>query len=114
MRKDGPELTAGGDKTGQGKLLAVVMKDFEFSGIIELNEYGTLIAPSDGKLFLRCQDAWNELADNQGSVTVKFKLAGHGPPLAKPKAKSSAAKPVAKSSGSDKPKPSDAAEAEQE
>jgi hypothetical protein len=34
---------------------------------------GTFTAPGDGKLYLRCQDAWNQLADNHGSVKVKIK-----------------------------------------
>ena len=29
-------------------------------------------APSSGKLYLRCKDAWNELADNKGVVTVRL------------------------------------------
>ena len=32
-------------------------------------------APADGRLVLRCADAWAELADNDGEVTVTLRRA---------------------------------------
>jgi hypothetical protein len=59
---------------GAGKLLGVVMKDFELGEPFELGRAGSFTAESDGNLYLRCQDKWNELADNSGTVTVRFSL----------------------------------------
>lgn len=78
LSKDGPDVSAAGDSSGQGKLVGVIFKDFKLGEPFDLGEYGMFTAPSDGKLFLRCRDNWSELADNKGSVSVKFKLAGAG------------------------------------
>jgi hypothetical protein len=96
LTKTGAAVSADGD-TGQGNLVAMVMKDFSLEGSLRLEEYlsepidlgsyGTFAAPQDGKLYLRCSDAWNELADNSGSIKVKLKKTGEGPPLARPKGK---------------------------
>jgi hypothetical protein len=74
-----------------------VMKDFALDGSLKLEDYlsepidlgshGTFTAPQEGKLYLRCSDTWNELADNSGSIKVKLKKAGEGQPLPRPKGK---------------------------
>ena len=46
--------------------------------------HGSFKAPVDGDLVLRCRDAWNELADNSGSLKVRLKTKGAGKPLPKP------------------------------
>lgn len=94
LTKGGGAVSADGD-TGQGNLVAMVMKDFALDGSLKLEEYlsepidlgtyGTFTAPQDGKLYLRCSDEWNELADNSGSIKVRLKKTGEGPPLARPK-----------------------------
>ncbi len=75
-RKDSKEMTADGQRDGAGKLEGVVMKDFGLSTPFPLGAYGTFHAPSDGQLYLRCRDAWNELTDNRGAMNVKIKLTG--------------------------------------
>lgn len=63
----------GDDKReGDGRLMGVVMKDYRLSPPFELGTDGSFVAPSDGKLFLRCRDDWCQLADNKGQVTVKL------------------------------------------
>jgi hypothetical protein len=74
--KDSNETSADGQRDGTGKLDAVVMKDFGLTAPFPLGAYGSFSAPSDGQLYLRCRDAWNELADNRGSMSVKIKLSG--------------------------------------
>ena len=96
LTKAGEGVSADG-MTGRGKLVGLVMKDFALDGSLKLEDYlsepidlgtyGTFTAPQDGKLYLRCDDAWHELADNSGSIKVKLKLAGEGQPLPKPKGK---------------------------
>jgi hypothetical protein len=96
LAKGGEPISADG-ATGQGKLVATVMKDFSLDGSLKLEEYlsqpielgtyGTFTAPQDGKLYLRAADAFNELADNSGSIKVKLKKSGEGPSLTRPKGK---------------------------
>ncbi|MBC7816325.1 MAG: hypothetical protein IAG10_05475 [Planctomycetaceae bacterium] len=59
-------------KTGQ--LVGVLFNDYELSEPFEIPADGSFVAPGDGQLFLRCEDAWNRLADNKGKVNLKFKL----------------------------------------
>ncbi|VAX40255.1 hypothetical protein MNBD_PLANCTO02-1966 [hydrothermal vent metagenome] len=73
-KKGGTELTADGSKEEKGKLLGVIFKNYELSQPFELGKEKTFVAPSDGKLFLRCEDKWNELADNEGKITVTIQL----------------------------------------
>ncbi len=64
-----------------GRLRACIVKDFQLSKPAELDSYGSFRAPSDGNLYFRCADKWNELADNSGKLTVKLKRKDQGPPL---------------------------------
>jgi hypothetical protein len=79
--KNKGEVTADGDAAGAGRLIGVVIKDFELSEPFALGSYGKFKAPEDGQLFLRCQSKWGEIGENKGGVTVKIKLAGMGDPL---------------------------------
>jgi len=49
---------------------------YSLSDPFDLGSHGTWTVPANGKLYLRCQDAWCRLADNEGSVTVVVKPAG--------------------------------------
>ena len=49
--------------------------DYMLSKPISLGSEGTFSPPVAGKLYVRCQDEWGKLADNQGRVTLKTKLA---------------------------------------
>ncbi len=96
LTKAGETVSADGASSA-GKLVAMVMKDFSLAGSLDLDEYlsqpvelgtyGTFTVPHEGKLFLRCNDSWTELADNSGSIKVKLKKSGEGPPLPMPKGK---------------------------
>lgn len=61
-----------------------ISKPFELSEPFDLSEQGTFTPTSHGRLFLRCFDQWNELADNAGTVSFKLKLAAVGDPLPTP------------------------------
>jgi hypothetical protein len=71
LSSDQPELDANGSAIG-GELVGVVFKDFRLSETIRLGVDGTFEAPVSGKLYLRCDDAWNALADNLGQIQVHF------------------------------------------
>ena len=77
-RSAGPDFTADGDHTGHGQLLGVVMHDYELSTAFKLGVEGSFTAPRTGRLYLRCQDAWNKLADNNGVVSVKLRRKTEG------------------------------------
>lgn len=67
---------ADGAADGSGQLVATVLDDYRLSEPIPLGAHGRFIAPSDGHLYLRCGEAWNRLADNSGSITVRLSRVG--------------------------------------
>ncbi|HEV3021152.1 MAG TPA: hypothetical protein VGX76_01745 [Pirellulales bacterium] len=80
VNKDGIDLTAdGADEGVAGRLVAAVLETgdkeqaYSLGDEIELGADGTFTAPAAGQLYLRCRDAWGQLADNQGTLTVKLK-----------------------------------------
>jgi hypothetical protein len=89
--KTAHETSGDGERGGAGRLVGVLMQDYKLGKPFDLGSYGTFTAPGDGKLYLRCQDKWNELADNKGAMTVKLKLGGKGNSLSRPKEKTPAA-----------------------
>jgi hypothetical protein len=50
--------------------MGVILHDYQLEGPFELGKRGTFVAPVTGQLYLRCQDSWTELADNDGEITV--------------------------------------------
>ena len=73
IAKDGGEYSANGDGAGRGKLMAVIFKDFKLSEPFPIGKSKSFVSPTDGQLFLRCQDDWNKLADNSGELTVHIR-----------------------------------------
>lgn len=73
IEADGDDLTADGDAQGRGRLIAVVMHDYQLSEIIPLGARTTFTAPASGDLYLRCQDDFHRLADNEGKLTAHFR-----------------------------------------
>jgi hypothetical protein len=67
---------ADGGRSGRGRLVGVLMDQFELSKPIRLGASGAFIAPSGGRLYLRCLDEWGELADNQGAIAVRLTRRG--------------------------------------
>ena len=72
--KSGEAVDANGAADGVGKLEGVIYQDYTLSKPFELGRSGTWKAPSSGRLYVRCRDAFHELADNSGKVTLKVKL----------------------------------------
>ena len=88
---DAESVTADGDAEGIGRLVGVVLSDPAVAGGLpdlsepfDLGSYGTFTAPAAGSLYLRCQDGWGQIADNEGTIKVKIKLHGQGNPLPMP------------------------------
>jgi hypothetical protein len=69
-------VDANGDDQGRGRLVGVVMKDYRLGAEFELGAKGSFQLEVDGDLYLRCRDAWNELDDDLGYITVKLQLQG--------------------------------------
>jgi hypothetical protein len=70
---DGKPLNADGDAEGNGRLEGVLLDKFALGEPFELKAASTYTPAAKGNLYLRCKDAWNELADNKGQITVKLK-----------------------------------------
>jgi hypothetical protein len=81
------DIDADGDDQHRGRLVGVLMKDRQLGAEFELGAKGSLRLQADGDLYLRCRNAWNELAADSGHVTVKFQLQGHNPSMGRKPAK---------------------------
>lgn len=75
LKKDGPKIGADGDDNGKGRLIGILFDDYQLSEPFELGRGGDYEAAGDGNLFVRCREDWSDIADNSGTVTVKFKVA---------------------------------------
>ena len=64
------EVDADGSSSGQGRLIGATLKDFKLSKPFKLGAKGEFVAEGDGQLYLRCQDDWLSLGDNDGMVEV--------------------------------------------
>ena len=72
--KDAEPVDAKGGDDDAGRLVGVLMQDYRLGEEFKLGESGSFKAPADGHLYVRCRDAWNQLADNTGRITLKIKL----------------------------------------
>ena len=63
---------ADGSKSGNGRLVGVLYKDFKLSEPFDLGTKGSFVAPADGHLYVRCKDTWTDLGNNDGSIRVQF------------------------------------------
>ena len=68
-----PHVNADGGQKGRGRLIGAVLSDYKLSKPFLVGQRGTFVAPVSGKLYVRCQDAWNELADNEGTMQVRLR-----------------------------------------
>jgi hypothetical protein len=73
-----------GDGHGRGQLVGVLMNNYQLGPEFDVGGRGVLQRTAGGDLYLRCRNAWNELADDSGSVAVRLKLQAGRPPCAKP------------------------------
>jgi hypothetical protein len=62
-----------GDDHGRGRLVGVLMKDYQLGPEFDVGDRGSLQMAAGGDLYLRCRNAWNELADDSGRVAVRLK-----------------------------------------
>jgi hypothetical protein len=69
---ESPSTNADGDRHGTGRMVAVVLDAYRLGEPFELGNQGTFQAENDGNLYIRCQDAWNELHDNRGAIQVRL------------------------------------------
>jgi hypothetical protein len=87
--KERTTVDANGSADGTGRLVGVILKDevgaYSLGEPFDLGTYGAFTATERGNLYLRCQDAWTRIPQNQGGLTVKLKLQNKGSPLAPPK-----------------------------
>ncbi len=74
IEADGEQLTAAGDDEGYGRLIGVLFNDYELSEPFDLGSEETFTARGDGQLYVRCQDDWGQLADNEGSISLRLQL----------------------------------------
>ena len=60
-----------GNPRGDGKLVGAILDGFELSEPFEIGakQIG-MVAPESGQLYLRCQEKWSALADNDGQINV--------------------------------------------
>jgi hypothetical protein len=71
---NGDEVDADGGSDGKGRLVGVILHDYELSEPFTLGTKQRFVAPETGQLFLRCQDSWRSIDDNSGSVSAFFRL----------------------------------------
>ncbi len=76
LSEDGEAVSANGAEggDGEGRLIGAIFNAFELSEPFKLGERGRFVAKFDGQLFLRCDDRWNELADNSDQLAVYLRL----------------------------------------
>ncbi|MBI1312661.1 hypothetical protein GC176_15320 [bacterium] len=81
---------ADGHGDGTGRLIGVIFSSdvYELGEPFDLGAYGRWTPQSDGQLFVRCQEAWHSIDDdNSGSIDFRIKFADRGRPLADPREK---------------------------
>lgn len=64
------EVDADGSSSGQGRLIGVLLNDFKLGKPFELGVKGEFTAKGDGQLYVRCQDDWLSLSDNDGTIEM--------------------------------------------
>jgi hypothetical protein len=80
--------SADGRDDGSGRLIGVLFDTdaYELSEPFELGAYGKWTAPEDGQLFVRCQEDWHLIDDdNSGTLDFRIKFADRGKPLPDPR-----------------------------
>ena len=61
---------------GKGKMWGVILSpDYELGKPFPLGAKGAFTASGNGNLYVRCQDAWNELSDNSGRISIRLGVA---------------------------------------
>ena len=63
-----------GDDHGRGRLVGVLMKDYQLGREFDLGGQDSFQSTVGGDLYLRCRNAWGELADDSGCIAAKLTL----------------------------------------
>jgi hypothetical protein len=69
------KVDADGNDSGQGRLVGAWLNDFQLSEPFDLGTRGSFVAPQAAQLFVRCQDDWASLDDNEGEITLYLRKA---------------------------------------
>lgn len=75
LSPEGKLVDGDGHENKQGKLMGVILNQFELGIPFEIGKEGEFTPTTDGQLFLRCYDNWAELDDNQGEIEVEIRVA---------------------------------------
>ena len=68
----GDRISAKGASGGSGRLSAAVLSNYQLGNEFALGESGEFVADVSGELYVRCQDSWNEIADNAGIMRLRL------------------------------------------
>ncbi len=68
-----PAVDANGEPGGNGKLIGVILKEFQLSEEFELGVEPDFTANADGVLYVRCQERLSQIADNEGEVNFAIR-----------------------------------------
>lgn len=60
---------------GEGRLIGTIYNSYQLSETIRMSERGEFVAATDGQMFLRCDDKWNQIEDNKGRLKVYVRKA---------------------------------------
>ena len=67
------ETNADGNERGSGRLIGTIYKDFALSKPFDLGVKGSFVAPSEGHLYVRCNDDWTDLGNNDGTLKLEIR-----------------------------------------
>jgi hypothetical protein len=67
-------VDADGDLHGRGRLVGVLMNQYQLNDEFELGATGSFQAAANGDLYLRCRNAWNQLAADSGCFSVRLQI----------------------------------------
>lgn len=68
----GENVSAAGDATFTGQLVATIYDNHQLSQEFELGDQPSFTARATGQLMLRCRDSWDQLSDNKGTISVEL------------------------------------------
>jgi hypothetical protein len=71
-------VDADGDARGRGRLVGVLLDNYQLGSEFELGTLGAFEAPASGNLYLRCRNAWSELSTDSGRLAVRLQLQRQG------------------------------------
>ena len=64
-------VSPNGNHKGDGRLIGVILSNYELSEPFEIgSKKAKFTPPESGQLYVRCQEKWNAIADNEGTIKV--------------------------------------------